>query len=435
MMRYLFKRRLLVLLILMAPVVCSAQTVERFPKPDFQSDYTRPDLNTPAPRAEAREVVDIVVLIVTLSLASYFALRLRSRKAMFVLMIFSMIYFGFYREGCVCSVGSIQNVATALFHPGYAIPISVVLFFTIPLLFTLFFGRTFCAAVCPLGVVQDVVVLKPVRIAPWLSHSLSLLPHIYLALAVLFAATGAGYIICQYDPFIGFYRFSAPFHMVLLGLSLLLLGTVVARPYCRFLCPYGVLLDWMSRISRTHATITPDECSDCRLCEASCPFDAIKLPDDAQVTTERPREVRRLAMLLVLLPVLVVGTGWIASRLGDPLSGQHTMVALADEIRMENAGLRVETTENTRTFRASGRPDSDLFEEAEAVRSRFVTVGWIMGAFLGLIVGLKPIQLTLRRKQTGYEIDKGLCLSCARCFAYCPYELVRRGVITPEEVP
>ena len=435
MMRSLVTIRFLFLLILLAPAVCVGQTVERFPKPDFQSNYTRPDLTTPAPRAETREIVDILVLIGTLSLASYFALRLRSRKAMFVLMIFSMIYFGFYREGCVCSVGAIQNVSYALFHPGYAIPVSVILFFTIPLLFTLFFGRTFCAAVCPLGVIQDVVVLKSVRIPAWLSHSLSLLPHIYLALAVLFAATGAGYIICQYDPFVGFYRFSAPFHMVLLGLSLLVLGTVVARPYCRFLCPYGVLLDWMSRLSRTHATITPDECSECRLCEASCPFDAIHLPDEAQTTTHRTREVKRLATFLVLLPLLIVGNGWIGSRLGGPLAGQHASVALAREIRAENAGLRVETTENTRTFRAAGKPDSALFQEAEAIQEQFVTGGWILGAFLGLILGLKLIQLTLRRKQTGYEIDRGLCLSCARCFAYCPYELVRRGVITPEEVP
>ena len=434
-MRYQFVKRFVLLLILIAPAVCVGQTVERFPKPDFQTDYTRPDLTTPAPRAETREIIDIVVLIVALSLASYFALRLRSRKAMFVLMIFSMVYFGFYREGCVCSVGSIQNISYALFHPGYAIPVSVILFFTIPLLFTLFFGRTFCAAVCPLGVIQDVVVLKPARIPAWLSHSLSLLPHIYLALAVLFAATGAGYIICQYDPFVGFYRFSAPFHMVLLGLSLLVLGTVVARPYCRFLCPYGVLLDWMSRLSRTHATITPDECSECRLCEASCPFDAIHLPDEAQTTTHRTREVKRLATFLVLLPLLIVGNGWIGSRLGGPLAGQHASVALAREIRAENAGLRVETTENTRTFRAAGKPDSALFQEAEAIQEQFVTGGWILGAFLGLILGLKLIQLTLRRKQTGYEIDRGLCLSCARCFAYCPYELVRRGVITPEEVP
>ena len=425
----------LLFLILLLPALCSAQTVERFPKPDFQSNYTRPDLITPSPRAEIQEIIDVVVLILALSLASYFALRLRSRKAMFVLMLFSMVYFGFYREGCVCSVGAIQNVSYALFHSGYAIPVSVVLFFTLPLLFTLLFGRTFCAAVCPLGTIQDLVVLKPAKVPLWLSHILSLLPYIYLGLAVLFASTGAGFIICQYDPFIGFYRFSASFHMVLLGLSFLVLGTVVARPYCRFLCPYGVLLDWMSRLSKTHATVTPNVCSECRLCEDSCPFDAILLPDEGQTAPHKTREVKRLAAFIVLLPLLTAGSGWIGSRLGDPLAGQHATIALAREMQAENTGLRTETTEKTRTFRASGKPDSALFLEAETLQKQFTTGGWILGAFLGLIFGVKLIQLTLRRKQTGYQIDRGLCQSCARCFDYCPYELVRRGDITLEEVP
>ena len=160
MTRRLFTQSLLFLFLLL-PALCPAQTEERFPKPDFQSGYTRPDLQTPPPRANTREIVDIAVLIAALSLASYLTLKVRSRRYVFVLMLFCMAYFGFYREGCVCSVGSIQNVAYALFNPGYAIPISVILFFALPLLFTLFFGRTFCAAVCPLGAIQDVVVLKP----------------------------------------------------------------------------------------------------------------------------------------------------------------------------------------------------------------------------------------------------------------------------------
>ena len=435
MTRYILKIQWFFFLILLTPALCPAQTVERFPKPDFQSNYVRPDQTTPFPRTEVQEIIDIFVLIGALSLASYFALRLRSRKAMFVLMIFSTIYFGFYREGCVCSVGSIQNVGYALFHSGYVIPVSVILFFVIPLLFTLFFGRTFCAAVCPLGTIQDLVVIKPAQMPLWLSQILSLFPYIYLGLAVLFAATGAGFIICQYDPFIGFYRFSASFHMVLLGLSLLLLGTVVARPYCRFLCPYGVLLDWMSRLSRTHAEITPDQCSECRLCEASCPFDAILLPDEAQAAPHRTREIKRLAITIILIPLFTVGSGWVGAKLGDPLAGQHAIVSLAREIQAEEAGLRAETTEITRTFRASGQPNSALFREAEALQQQFITGGWILGAFLGLVFGIKLIHLTLRRQQTGYQLDRGLCLSCARCFAYCPYELVRRGEMTLEEVP
>ena len=295
-------KKFVVLFLLLIVFSTAFSVVERFPKPDFKSGYVRPVATAPAPRAMALEYLDVFVLLAALSLASYFALKLRSRKHIFLLTVFSLIYFGYIREGCVCSIGSVQNVVYAMFNSGYAIPLTVVAFFLAPLIFALFFGRTFCAAVCPLGAIQDVVVLKHTHIPRWLAEVLGIFPYVYLGLAILFAATGAGFIICQYDPFVGFFRFGASFNMIIFGVSLLLLGTVIARPYCRFLCPYGVLLNWMSRLSRRHVTITPTECTNCRLCEASCPFGAIDKPDEGELAEDKKTSIRRLVVLFSLAP-------------------------------------------------------------------------------------------------------------------------------------
>ncbi|MFC2154972.1 4Fe-4S binding protein [Acidobacteriota bacterium] len=424
-----------IIIFLMLPCLIFSQVEERFPKPDFQGDYQRPQLTTPAPRSQALEYVDLFVLLVSLSLVFFFALKLRSRRKIFLLMIFCLVYFGFFRKGCVCSIGVFQNVFYALFNANYFIPITVLLFFIFPLVFVLFFGRTFCAAVCPLGAIQDVVVLKPVRVPPWLSHILSMFPYIYLGLVFLFAATGAGFIICQYDFFIGFFRFGATFNMVVLGISMLFLGTVVARPYCCFLCFYGVLLNWMSRLSKRHVKITPGECNNCRLCEESCPFGAIKKPDETVIPKEkRDIEKKRLIIMFILLPVIVFGSGWVVSRLHIPLSCQHKIVALAQEILLEDSGKRQETTERTQAFRSMGKSTDILFSEAAVIQRKFKIGGWILGGFLGFIVCLKLIGLSIRKKQVEYEIDTGTCLSCGRCFIYCPYEHVRLGLITPEQV-
>ncbi len=428
-----FKILFLALLIL-CPLLALSQVQERFPKPDFQSDYVRPNLLTPAPRATALEYMDVFVFVAALVLATYFAHKRRSRRNIFLLMVFSLAYFGFYRKGCVCSIGAIQNVGYALFNPAYAIPVSVSLFFILPLVFALFYGRTFCAAVCPLGAVQDAVVLKPAKVPEGLASFLGVLPYIYLGLAVLFASTGAAFIICQYDPFIGFFRFGADFHMVIFGLSILLLGTVVARPYCRFLCPYGVFLNWMSRLSRRHVKITPDECNNCRLCEESCPFGAIKKAEDEAPRSDKTKDVKRLALLFVLLPVFVFGTGWVVSRLDIPLSRLHPNVSLAEEILLENSGKRAEMTDATKAFRATGKPSEELFAEARTIQNQFRRGGWIFGGFIGLIINLRLIGLFVRRRQLKYDVDRGTCLSCGRCFAYCPYEQVRLGLMTPEEL-
>lgn len=420
--------------LLLSPIVLLSQVQERFPKPDFQSGYVRPDLLTPAPRAAVWEYLDIFVLVAALSLATYFAHKQRSRRSLFLLMVFSLIYFGFYRKGCVCSVGAVQNVSYALFNPAYIIPVSIIVFFVLPLVFTLFYGRTFCAAVCPLGAIQDAVVLKPVNVPHWLATLLGVLPYVYLGLAVLFAATGAGFIICQYDPFVGFFRFGADFNMVILGMSMLLLGTVVARPYCRFLCPLGVLLNWMSRISRRHVRITPDECNNCRLCEESCPFGAIKKADEENQPIKREGDVRRLAAILVLSPVIILGSGWIGSRLEAALSRLHPTVSLAEEILLENSGKSTEMSDATKAFRASGKPSEELFAEARSIQIQFRRGGWVLGAFVGLVLFLKIIGLFVRQRQKEYDVDKGACFSCGRCFAYCPYEQVRLGQMTPEEL-
>lgn len=420
--------------LLLSPIFLLSQVQERFPKPDFQSGYVRPDLLTPAPRAAVWEYLDIFVLVVALSLATYFAHKQRSRRNIFLLMVFSLIYFGFYRKGCVCSVGAVQNVSYALFNPAYIIPVSVIVFFVLPLVFTLFYGRTFCAAVCPLGAIQDAVVLKPVNVPQWLATLLGVFPYVYLGLAVLFAATGAGFIICQYDPFVGFFRFGADFNMVILGMSMLLLGTVVARPYCRYLCPLGVLLNWMSRISRRHVRITPDECNNCRLCEDSCPFGAIKKADEENQPIKREGDIRRLALILVLSPAIILGSGWIGSRLDVSLSRLHPSVSLAEEILLENSGERTEMTDATKAFRASGKLSEELFAEARSIQIQFRKGGWILGAFVGLVLFLKLIGLFVRQSQKEYDMDKGTCFSCGRCFAYCPYEQVRLGLMTPEEL-
>mgnify|MGYP006283651169 CR=1 FL=1 len=397
-----------------------AQPIQRFPKPDFESGYERPVLQVPDARSVSLEYLDVAVLVAALALASYLALKRRSRRGIFVVMIFALAYFGFWRKGCVCSIGAIQNIVYAPFAADYAIPLVVVAFFAIPLIFTLFFGRTFCAAVCPLGAAQDAVIYKPISLPGWLNQTLSLIPYIYLGLAVLFAVTGAGFLICRYDPFVGFFRFGATFNLILFGAFILLLGTVVARPYCRFLCPYGVLLNWMSRLSKNHVSISPSECINCRLCEASCPFDAINKPDENPSHEKKEKRTKRLALYLALLPVVVFAGGWAGSLLHVPLSKSHFIVMLAEQIKLQDTGKLTEATDETDAFRASGKPTSELYAEAWDIQRKFKIGGWILGGFLGLVIMLKLINLSVVRKQEIYETDRGTCFSCGRCFSYCP---------------
>jgi ferredoxin len=397
--------------------------VERFPPPDFvETDHQIPSPTTPGPRQDIYEYVDVAVLLAALGLAAYLVLKKRSRRMIFALMIFSLIYFGFYRKGCVCPIGSVQNIVLSLFDSTYTVPVTVMLFFLLPLVFTLFFGRVFCAAVCPLGAIQDLVLLRPVTIPSWAENALRLLAYIYLAAAVLFAATGSAFIICRYDPFVAFFRLSGNLNVLIIGVCLLVIGLFIGRPYCRFLCPYGLILRQLSRLSKWRVTITPDQCIQCRLCEDSCPFGAIKKPATDWPMKEYIRAKRRLVVLILLLPVLMFSLGWMGSRLKTVTSRMHATVRLAERIYLEETGEVEGTIDASLAFRATGRESQDLYEEASHIRADFEYGGWFFGGFIGLIIGLKLIAVSIWRKRTDYEAGRAGCLACGRCYQYCPIE-------------
>jgi len=113
-----------------------------------------------------------------------------------------------------------------------------------------------------------------------------------------------------------------------------------------------------------------------------------------------------------------------------------------------------DTTDASAAFRATGREIEELYAEAEGIRTQFGTGGWIFGAFVGLVVGLKLIGLSVWRQRTDtggwvfgafvglvvglkliglsvwrqrtdYEAGRAGCLACGRCYNHCPREHVR----------
>ena len=417
------------LLLIFSGFYCGAQ--QRFPPPDFESGHQLPVTTTPAARALWFQYLDVAVLIGCLAIASWLVYRKRSRKGLVALSLFSLAYFGFWRKGCVCAIGSLQNVSLALVDPTYGVPVTVTAFFVAPLAFALIFGRTFCAAVCPHGALQDLVLLKPIKMPAWLEQGLSILPFIYLGAGVLFAATGSMFIICQYDPFVSVFRMSGRSLMVLSGVALLALGVFVGRPYCRFLCPYGALLKLGSMLSRWRVRVTPDYCTQCRLCEASCPFGAMREPQSAEVDAAAlPQARRRLALLLVALPLLVLAGGLLGAKFSRVAATLHPTVALAERFAREQdtpVKTGVLSPDDLALERARQHSD-ELVAEANVIRHKFKIGSWIFGAWIGAVIGLKLIGLSLQRQRTDYEPAAGECFACARCFEFCPNELTRRGV-------
>jgi NosR/NirI family nitrous oxide reductase transcriptional regulator len=400
----------------------SAYAIEiRFAMPIFETEYWLPDLFTPDPETGAG-VWDALILFAALAITTWLVHKRRSRRGLLFMSVACMAYFGFYRTGCICPVGSTQNVLAGIFIPDVGVSFLVLSFFVLPLLFSLFYGRVFCASVCPLGAIQEIVAIWPIRISPGLERALGMGKYIYLGVATLGVATGAGFFICRYDPFVGLYRMGHSFNMLLAGALILILGMFIARPYCRFLCPYGVLLGWMSRFSKWHLDIPPTDCVSCRLCEDSCPYNAIDMPTPQHMIEDRKTGVGRIRKFVLLAPVIILlgAVGGVAMH--KTLASLHPSVALNERLAAEQIGIYPEEVLETETFRKMDKTTEQLDAEATVIIASFRTGSAWLGAFIGLIISLKLIGLSVVKKREIYTPNRETCFSCGRCYPYCPVE-------------
>ena len=396
---------------------------QRVPAPDFETDYVFPIRTYPVPPETLWMTVDIILLIALMGFVTWAVIKKRTRKPIIWTSIISVVYFGFFRHGCVCPVGSFQNVALALADQSYVLPIAVLLIFILPIIFTFFVGRVFCAGVCPLGALQELVSIKTYKISKAVTTVLGVIPWLYLIFAVLFAVTRTSFIVCQYDPFVPIFRMGGDAVLVILGALLLVMAIFTGRPFCRFICPYGALLSLFSRVSIWKIKITGKECINCELCHNACPVDAIRPPYENKVKEDRSTGVKRLLLYFVVLPVMIVAGAVFMRSVSDDLAQTNRDVRLLNEVLSFEANPLQDLSLEMEAFFKNERTLEEVAEVAEARRADFRLYSTIAGGLIGLVFGLMFINLSTKRTRKEYEIDDAECVACAKCFSYCPQNM------------
>jgi len=126
-------------------------------------------------------------------------------------------------------------------------------------------------------------------------------------------------------------------------------------------------------------------------------------------------------MLGILVPILVVAGGFIASNFHENFAMVNHKVKLANELMNNtNYGLKNKEAIEITGFKSSGQPVEKLYAEAAGIVDEFYLGSWFFGGFIGLVFGLTLVSLTVFKYHSDYSPNKATCHSCARCMDYCP---------------
>jgi len=242
--------------------------------------------------------LDLGVLAALLLLGAAMVWRHVHARWFWIPAALTLGYFGLVRGGCICPVGSVANLSIGLAHPE-RVGVATALMFLLPLAVALVMGRVFCVAGCPLGAIQHLLGgRRAIRLPRLAERVLRWFPLAALLATVWLAVQGACMLVCILDPyktafFFGYgWRHRAinrmPGGMARAGwfwvgsltawlilAAAVLAGFWVYRPFCRFVCPYGVLLGMFATVAFKRRRIEQSHCVQCGVCEKKCPVNAI----------------------------------------------------------------------------------------------------------------------------------------------------------------
>jgi Fe-S-cluster-containing hydrogenase component 2 len=208
--------------------------------------------------------------------------------------------------------------------------------------------------------------------------------------------------------------------LILFGVLLLIFSIFTGRPFCRFICPYGAILSLFSRISFRQVKITKKDCINCQLCHNSCPVDAILSPYENKLKESRSVGVNRILRYMVFLPLMVIAGAVTMYMLSEKFSKVNKDVKLYDMVTENEIKPQEVQSLELQVFYSEEKTVEELEAQLDEIKEDFRLWSAIIGAFFGLIIALTLINLSTKRTRKSYKIDNANCVSCGRCFSYCP---------------
>jgi polyferredoxin len=169
----------------------------------------------------------------------------------------------------------------------FAHPAGFVIFFAI-ILMSFLVGKSFCSWFCPVGFLSEMLgnvgeklFKKKIKMPKFLDYPLRSIKYLLLAFLVytvffmmneiaLKAFLDSPYNIIADIKMYYFFANISRFSIIIIGV-LFFLSIVFRNFWCRYLCPYGALLGFISLLSPNKINRNTNTCINCEACTMVCP--------------------------------------------------------------------------------------------------------------------------------------------------------------------
>lgn len=170
-------------------------------------------------------------------------------------------------------VASLRALLTSLLARGQLFPLIAVMLVLL-LALVLISNKSICGWGCQLGLLQDLLHRVPLpKWKPpfWLSNTVRILAFVLLIVGLV---VGGLDWIGVIDPF-KLFSFDFTLWVGLASAAVLIASLFVYRPWCQFLCPFG-LVGWLvEQVSILRPRIDREVCIRCQRCVKACPGQAM----------------------------------------------------------------------------------------------------------------------------------------------------------------
>lgn len=207
-----------------------------------------------------------------------------------IFLLISLIFAGFYLGKSPNPMEGVVKVfkSTVGLYPDPGFKLLAFLFFV---MLAVVGNKLICGWACPFGALQELIYSIPIlrklkkRKLPFALTNSIRVGLFIIMLLLLFGIVGGrrGFVIYHYmNPF-NLFNMDFDHIFILITVVVIVIASFMTyRPFCQFICPFGLISWILERLSITRVQIDMETCTRCGACVNACPTDATKgmLADD-----------------------------------------------------------------------------------------------------------------------------------------------------------